>query len=215
MPTARRLLQGALVSSAVTIVPALGNVEALKVPPLWVLYCLGVLASVMQPAYNPLDKRAPPEDRGTAAQVIWSIYVVATAAVLEAVYWRYPGSLQFDATAGLALALMLAGLILRSWAVATLGEYFTWYITCSLGQPLVQRGPYRFLRHPGYAGALLTYCCGPLFLHSWVASVLAIALLPAIFLRRIRVEEALLLATCGAEYADYRLRVRALVPWVW
>lgn len=73
MPAGRRLLQGALVSAAVTIVPALGNVEAFKAPPLWVLCCLGMLANVLQPAYNPLDKGAPPEDRGTAVQVIWSI----------------------------------------------------------------------------------------------------------------------------------------------
>ena len=83
------------------------------------------------------------------------------------------------------------------------------------GQPLVDRGPYRFVRHPGYAGALLTYCAGPLFLHSWLVAAVALLVLPAVFLARIRVEEGLLLAEMGAAYEDYRRRVRALVPRLW
>jgi protein-S-isoprenylcysteine O-methyltransferase Ste14 len=200
----------------VTVLPAAGNPAALGHPQLWLLACLGVLATLMQPAYNSLATgNAMPADRGTSTAVVWSIYAVSVAAVLEAVYWRYPRSLDVDAVAALAFAAMLLGLWLRSWAVVTLGSDFTWYITCRPGQPLVDRGPYRFVRHPGYAGALLTYCAGPFFLHSWLAATVALLVLPVVFLARIRVEEGLLLAEMGSRYGDYRRRVRALVPWPW
>lgn len=209
-----KVLLGVAVSTAVTLLPALGNVNALAAPQLWILWLFGVAASVLQPAYKPFET-APLEDRGTALQILWSIYVIALGAIIEAVYWRYPESFRFNEVSAIALTLMVLGLILRSWAVITLGEYFTWHITLRSGHRLIRQGPYRFLRHPAYAGALLSYCVGPLFLHAWVSVLMAVVLLPVAFVRRIRHEEALLLVGIPEEYEIYRREVRALIPWLW
>lgn len=44
---------------------------------------------------------------------------------------------------------------LRWWAFWTLGQYFTFTVDVSAEQLVVTAGPYRALRHPGYAGGLL------------------------------------------------------------
>ena len=40
------------------------------------------------------------------------------------------------------------------WSFETLGQYFTFTVMVSSGQPVVATGPYRLLRHPSYTGVL-------------------------------------------------------------
>jgi protein-S-isoprenylcysteine O-methyltransferase len=139
------------------------------------------------------------------------VYLTQLGAVVEAVYVR-KGAFGFDAVVAVALAAMVAGLLLRSWAVIVLGRYFTWHVTVQDGQSVIRHGPYRMIRHPSYTGAFLTYVAAPLFLHAWLAAAVAAIALPAAFLRRIRHEEALLVDTFGDEYRRYQREVGALVP---
>src|SRR5918911_3403865 len=55
----------------------------------------------------------------------------------------------------LGVALILLGAALRLWSILTLGRFFTPNVTVSSGQRVVERGPYRFVRHPSYSGLLL------------------------------------------------------------
>jgi protein-S-isoprenylcysteine O-methyltransferase Ste14 len=208
----RKLLVGALISVVVVILPTLGRPEAMFAPKLWLLVVLGALAGMLQPAFNPFEKSATPEDRGTALQIVWSILLVQLVAVVEAVYFRYPESLEWVWTDIVALGLMLLGLGLRTWGVITLGRYFTWHVTVQPDQKVIRDGPYRFLRHPGYAGGLLSYFFTPLLLHAWFAAIFAAIVLPLAFLRRIRYEEALMKAHFGKEYEEYQREVEALFP---
>ena len=50
------------------------------------------------------------------------------------------------------IASMLVGLALRWWANATLGRFYTSTLRLSEEQQIVKKGPYRLVRHPGYAG---------------------------------------------------------------
>lgn len=211
----KKIIQGLVVSFAGIILPALGNRPMLAAPQLWVLVVVGLIAHVFQPDYKPLDKTAPAEDRGTAQQILWSCGLLQVAAVVEAAYLRYPASMQWDWIATVSLILMVLGLILRSWAVLTLGRFFTWHVSVQSGQYVIQNGPYRFIRHPSYTGALLIYLSGPIFLHAYWTTLLAIAVLPIAFIRRIHLEETLLQRRLGEEYLRYCQRVKALVPGVW
>jgi len=209
----RKLIQGILVSCAIVILPAVGRPLAVISPKLWVLVALGTLASFFQPVYNPFRRSATPEDRDTALQIIWSVILTQLMAVIEAVYFHNSGGLHWDLIAAAALVLMIAGLGLRNWAVFTLGQYFTWHITVQPGQQVIRNGPYRFMRHPGYTGGLLSYFFSTLFLQAWVSAVVASIVLPLAFLRRIRYEEALMRARFGEDYESYRREVGALIPW--
>jgi len=81
-------------------------------------------------------------------------------------------------------------------------------------QRLVSTGPYRIVRHPMYAGALLMLGFIPLALGSFVALVFFVPMLVVIVWRL--VDEEHHLAERLAGYEDYRRRTRyRLVPLVW
>ena len=82
------------------------------------------------------------------------------------------------------------------------------------GHTLVTSGPYRFVRHPGYVGAILACACGGVALGSWW-SLVPLAPFAALFLRRTAVEDRMLRADLDG-YAGYATRVRyRLVPGLW
>ncbi|KAF9575173.1 hypothetical protein EC968_004109 [Mortierella alpina] len=55
----------------------------------------------------------------------------------------------------LAAVLALVGYVLRRWSFITLDRFFTYELTIRSGHRLIQTGPYKYLRHPSYTGALL------------------------------------------------------------
>lgn len=87
-------------------------------------------------------------------------------------------------------------------------------IEVSAGQHVITSGPYRFVRHPMYAGALLLLLATPIALGSWVALPLVI---PMIFVIAVRLlDEEKFLAQQLAGYAEYCRKVRYhLLPYVW
>lgn len=117
---------------------------------------------------------------------------------------------------GIALAVIVAGIAFRQWAVLTLGRLFTRSVTIQREHTVVTSGPYRLVRHPGYLGSLVS-CAGlGLALGNWlsIASVLACSLLGHV--RRIRVEETALRSRLGdGVYDAYATRRARLVPGIW
>src|SRR4051794_11388412 len=82
------------------------------------------------------------------------------------------------------------------------------------GHTLVTTGPYRFVRHPGYVGAILASACGGVALGSWW-SLVPLAPFAVLFLRRTAVEDRMLRADLDG-YAGYAQRVPyRLVPGLW
>jgi protein-S-isoprenylcysteine O-methyltransferase Ste14 len=74
------------------------------------------------------------------------------------------------------------------------------------GQYAVAAGPYRFVRHPGYAGTLLAMAAGGVAFGSWLA-MLPMLVFAALFVRRTLVEDRMLRRELPG-YAEYALRVR-------
>ena len=113
------------------------------------------------------------------------------------------------------MALMVAGLVLRWWAVHTLAQFFTVDIAIQPGQELIRRGPYRWLRHPSYTGALLTVFGFGIALGQLAAALVAIVPITAAFLWRIRVEERMLADAFPDAYPAYARETKRLIPFVW
>jgi protein-S-isoprenylcysteine O-methyltransferase Ste14 len=103
----------------------------------------------------------------------------------------------------IGLALILIGLVLRWTAILTLRRDFTVNISLRDNQMLVTDGIYRYLRHPSYAGSLLSFLGLGLAFANWLST--AIIFLPVLFafLRRIKLEEEALHDHFGTEYEDY------------
>lgn len=213
--TVQKLLTALLAAAAICLVPALANLASLRYPQLWILIAIAVTISVFQPAYKPIDESAPPHDRGTAAQIVWSVYLTQLAGIIEALYFRYPESFRWDRVTTAALLAALAGLGLRTWAVLTLGPFFTWFITVYDDHQVIRSGPFRFVRHPGYCGALIVFVATLLFLHAWVGAFLSLIFQLFAYVRRIHYEEAMMTARLGESYAAYTREVKALVPLLW
>jgi protein-S-isoprenylcysteine O-methyltransferase len=211
----KRLILGICISVLVIILPVLGNVEILRAPHLWILILIGILASIFQPSYNPFTITVKPKDKGTGAQIIWSVYLTQLAAILEATYLRYPHSVQWDLTSSLAFGVAVLGLALRTWAVLTLGNLFTMHIDIQKDHFIVTNGPFRIVRHPSYLGAFIMYVATIVFLHAWFSVIIAMLVLPLVFLRRIHYEEELLKGGFGREYEAYRRRVKRFLPGIW
>jgi protein-S-isoprenylcysteine O-methyltransferase len=118
-------------------------------------------------------------------------------------------------TLGLGVAIVFVGVVLRAWAIVTLGRHFRREVTIEPGQRLVRRGPYRVLRHPSYTGLLLAITGFGLAVGSWVGAAVGLLILFLGTVPRIRVEERALAEAFGAEYEDYARSTARLVPHVW
>lgn len=112
------------------------------------------------------------------------------------------------------IALMLAGLAFRFYAMWVLGRSFTYDIAVQAGQTIVEAGPYRFIRHPSYTGALVTLVGLGLALGNWAALLTIIVCMGIAYAYRITVEEAALVAVLGEPYKEYMRRTRRLVPFL-
>lgn len=112
----------------------------------------------------------------------------------------------------LGLAVMVAGIAFREWAVVVLGRYFSVVVAVEADHHLVTHGPYRWLRHPAYTGGLLAMAGFTLALGSWLMVFPILALLLLAFSYRIRLEEQVLSAAFGTLYRDYMARTWRLFP---
>lgn len=187
----------------------------LLTPHLQIMVLIGVLASLFQPEYNPFKRSSSTEDKGTAKQIIWSIYFAQLSVLIEAAYLRYPESISWNMLTTFALILMVSGLAIRTWAFFTLDKHFTWHISIQENQPIINTGPYAFVRHPGYFGAFLTYTNTALFLKTWLSLALSVVVLLFAFLRRIYHEEKALKRSLGSKYDAYCRSVKSFIPGIW
>ena len=155
------------------------------------------------------------QDRGTRLIVALAVYLGVAAALAIA---KVPG-LRADAnnwwTLGLGIGIILAGAVLRDWAILSLGRYFRREVTIEPGQRIVRRGPYRVLRHPSYAGIFLILAGFGLVFGSWVGAAVALLIIVVGMLPRIRVEERALAQAFGADYTDYANSTARVLPHVW
>ncbi len=156
------------------------------------------------------------EDRGTK----WLLVATAVAGFLlaAAAQRRAPG-LAFAVTGWgptiAGIAIIWAGVLLRGWAIATLGRFFRRDIQVAADQSVVTSGPYAAIRHPAYAGNALTFAGAGVLLANW-GSLAALVAVPLVgIVRRITVEEALIAERLGEPYRRYAARTARLVPHVW
>jgi protein-S-isoprenylcysteine O-methyltransferase Ste14 len=161
------------------------------------------------------SKTGEKQDRSTLS-VIWIVIMISIGAgVFVAGNWR-AGALPYGRMfAGVGVVLFAAGLIFRWWAIVTLGRFFTVDVTIEKDHELVERGPFRFVRHPSYTGVLLAFVGFALTLRNWGAILIILVPIFAAFVRRMDVEEEALARALGGRYADYMTRTKRLIPGVY
>jgi protein-S-isoprenylcysteine O-methyltransferase Ste14 len=161
------------------------------------------------------SKTGTKQDRSTLG-IIWLVIVVSiTAGVFVAQNFRAAALTHGRIFASAGVVLFVAGLILRWWAIITLGRFFTVDVTIEKDHELVERGPFRVVRHPSYTGVLLAFVGLGLSLRNWAALFVILLPIGAAFIHRMNVEEDALSRALGPRYADYMKRTKRLVPFVY
>jgi protein-S-isoprenylcysteine O-methyltransferase Ste14 len=135
------------------------------------------------------------------------------AATLSPLFRRLPGKLPRGA-APVGLAIQAAGLGLRTWSMRSLGESYSRTLQTAGDQKVVDQGPYRTVRHPGYLGSLLTWTGFGLSSRSLPVAAAVTGMVGLAYRHRIAAEEALLRRDLPG-YVEYSRHTRRLIPGIW
>ena len=111
------------------------------------------------------------------------------------------------------VVLTAAGLLFSVWARFVLGSNWSGTVTIKQNHELIQRGPYQIVRHPIYTGILMALL-GTAFIYGITRCFVGIPIVALGFWLKLQIEEQFMLQQFGAQYADYRQQVRALIPFV-
>ncbi len=187
----------------------------MKLPSIAVLSAI-LLASELALAISKRSKtRATGKDRLTLP-LLW---LVIGLSIWAAFYCRaaFPEAVFSHrlATYLIGLSLFALGLVIRWASILYLGRFFTVNVDIAQDHQLITGGPYRYVRHPSYTGALLLFLGYGLCLLN-LCSLLALVLpITVAFLWRMHVEEAALREAFGDRYREYTQRTRRVVPYIY
>jgi protein-S-isoprenylcysteine O-methyltransferase len=154
---------------------------------------------------------ATDEDQGTTRALI-NAYVVA--AMATPVIKRLPIRPLPAAVRPLGIGLQGAGLALRAWSMESLQASYSRRLRVSNTQSVVESGPYKHIRHPGYLGSLAIWLGFALSSGSAAVVAAVAGLLIPTYRRRMEIEEQLLSKELRG-YEEYRDRTKRLIPSVW
>ena len=164
----------------------------------------------------------PSEDgAGATRDDRWALLyleVLPVAVVAVAIAFRVQGVGVLPGGAwifGFGIIVMWTGVGIRQWSHVALGRFHQGVVTVHDDHEIVEVGPYRWIRHPMYAGSILAFIGIGFALGTWPGLVLCVGgTLPGI-LRRITVEERALCGSLGDRYIVFTRDRARLVPGIW
>jgi protein-S-isoprenylcysteine O-methyltransferase Ste14 len=186
-----------------------------------ILYLLVLIVSglwVLSEISLALFRRSSKTDQATRQKKgsFWWLWLTIILCVTIGVFWSFQ-TLGFIKSARLyiiwfGLALILLGLIIRWIAIYTLRRYFTVDVAIFKNHQIIKSGIYKSIRHPSYAGVLVSFFGLGWALGNWVSFIIIFFPILFSFLRRISIEEKALVASVGKEYREYMRETKRLVP---
>jgi protein-S-isoprenylcysteine O-methyltransferase Ste14 len=152
-------------------------------------------------------------EAGVRLLAIAVIVALIRLPVTRAFFRRGPPSAEVNSVEGIAgLIVCMAGFALAVWARRHLGRNWGMPMSLKEGHELVTTGPYRYVRHPIYTGLLLAilgsgFVIGPI----WVVVFIGTAIY---CVYSVRTEEGLMLQQFPEQYARYKRRTKAIIPFL-
>jgi len=110
--------------------------------------------------------------------------------------------------------LLIIGSVLRRYCIRILGKYFTEAVTVYPNQPIIQKGPYHWVRHPSYAAGFLLFFGIGFALGSWLSLAVFFLEICLVYSRRVKAEETALLSTLGEPYRAYMAHTKRFIPFI-
>lgn len=141
-----------------------------------------------------------------------SLFIPAVAGVDRLLGWSEPFTLPAKV---IALIVILLGYFLGTWALIE-NRFFSGVVRIQKdrGHTVISTGPYRFIRHPGYAGALWAYLATPVLLDSVWAFIPAFLILSVLVIRTALEDKTLQEELPGYKEFTHKTRYR-LIPGIW
>jgi protein-S-isoprenylcysteine O-methyltransferase Ste14 len=112
------------------------------------------------------------------------------------------------------IVLLAAGSLLRRYCFRILGKYFTAAVTVRAGQPVIDSGPYHWIRHPGYTAGFIMFLGLGLAFGNWLSLAIFFLEIGIVYSRRVKAEERALLDTLGGPYRAYMARTKRFIPFI-
>jgi protein-S-isoprenylcysteine O-methyltransferase len=143
----------------------------------------------------------------------WVMFLMAAdlTVFLDYGHWHLVPQLEHPLLQSLGLALYVAVAIWQTWTDAYLARYFRQENPEALP---MDRGPYRYMRHPRYSAAIAAKVAFALALASVLGWILAIAW-AVLLLRKIAIEEAHLRTVFGTSYETYARKTSKVFPGIY
>jgi protein-S-isoprenylcysteine O-methyltransferase Ste14 len=157
----------------------------------------------------------PQHEQERSQKIIVSLILIAFFAliVLPALDHRYNWSPAPPIVTIAGNVLILLSFLFIFWVVKV-NSYAASNIRVEKGQRVIDIGPYAYVRHPMYAGAIWLFIAIPLALGAWWWTLLFIPCLPLLVWRLLDEEKVLRRDLPG--YTEYTQRVRyRLIPYLW
>lgn len=155
-------------------------------------------------------------DRGST-RAIGAAFGLALLAVIAAPLLNRIniGHIRHKPLAWSGIVAMLAGLVLRVWALRVLGSFYTRTLQTTPEQHLIVEGPYRLVRNPGYLGDLLFWPGAGVATSNWITLAAIVFPMLRAYVSRIQAEEAMLADAFPQEFQDYTSRTWRLIPFLY
>ena len=179
------------------------------------MFWLCIVPEIVLSALLRSGKSAQKSDKGSKALVIVAANLAMAIGFSVAI--AFPGfsiHTHWRAFFDVGIAVWFSGTLFRFYSMWTLGRFFTYDVAVSAGQHVVERGPYRWIRHPSYLGSLVANIGLGMTMTNWLALFLPALFLGAAYAYRIAIEERALLQGLGSPYRAYMGRTRRLIPFV-
>ncbi len=189
---------------------------AYTLPYAWLFWAVFLFAYV--PEFGLVTRSRPAKgekaDRGSMIVIMLAGWIGSAGAIAVA------GIRTFAITRGrlawflAGLTILLLGRLLRMHCWRMLGKHFTGDVKAAEDQPVIERGAYRWVRHPSYTGGILMYLGTGIALTNWLSAIIITAAGALAYLYRVHVEEQALRAALGSRYQEYMGRTKRFIPFV-
>lgn len=187
----------------------------MRLPDPWVLGAIYGLSELGLLITRRSGSNTDSRDRNSLA-LLWAVIFISLAIGISVARLYPETTLPHRRTIYLiGLLLFVGGIILRWYSIARLGRFFTVDVAVAREHRLVDSGPYHFIRHPSYTGALIAFLGFGLCLGNWLSLLIVMLPILGAFLWRIQIEESALLESLGDDYRAYINRTKRLIPFVY
>lgn len=146
--------------------------------------------------------------------------VIYCSLALGLIFYYFVGDFAIFAEVGstiawVGLGIMSTGFLIRIVSIISLRKYFTVNLAINHEHKLINKGLYRYIRHPSYLGSILSFIGMGIGFGNWFSLVFMVVPVTLLFAWRIGIEEKMLIKAFSSEYIEYQKRSWRLFPGIY